>query len=164
MQFNEDINKIEDFLDNGHYEEAIERSFKIVEKCLEDLYEKIFTKLSVDIQLKILEDIKKNHQGKRFNDLMIGEKLKIFDSYKLISFLNINLNKEVNPKKLLELNTLRVDSSHQKRKITKGEAYYSYSICLRFIEKIGYNSIVSKKAPKKFIKILKNQKNKKSLF
>lgn len=48
----------------------------------------------------------------------------------------------MNPKTLLALNTIRVDSTHQKREITKGEAYYCYSIILRFLEKIGAQELL----------------------
>ncbi len=141
FDFSLDFDKIEDFLEESHYEEAIERSFKILEKALEFLYNEGFTKLKLDTQIQILNVLKDNYSGKKFYDLPIGEKLKIFDEYKFLSYLDINLDKEVNPKTLLRLNTLRVDSTHQKRKMSKGNAYYSYSVILRFLEKIGYSSL-----------------------
>lgn len=136
------LKNIEKFLNEGHYEEAIEKSFKIVEKCLETLYGQVFLKLNLETQLNLLNDLKDNYSGKNFNDLTIGDKLKIFDVYKIPSYLKINLSKEVNPKTLLALNTIRVDSTHQKREITKGDAYYCYSIILRFLEKIGAKDLL----------------------
>ena len=133
---------IEKFLNEGHYEEAIEKSFKIVEKCLETLYKQVFLNLNLETQLTLLNDLKDNYSGKNFNDLTIGDKLKFFDVNKIPSYLKINLSKEVNPKTLLALNTIRVDSTHQKREITKGDAYYCYSIILRFLEKIDAKELL----------------------
>ena len=143
FDFSLDFDKIEEFLDKSHYEEAIERSFKILEKTIKFLYNQGFTKLKLETQIEFLNDLKDNYSGKKFNDLTIGEKLKLFDEYKFLSYLDISLDKEVNPKTLLKLNTLRVDSTHQKKEISRGDAYYSYSVILRFLEKIRYSSLLT---------------------
>lgn len=153
LDFSNDLSKIEKFLEEKHYDEAIERSFKVLEKCLEHLFEKAFTKLDIDVQFKIIKKLKDDFSGKKFDDLMIGEKLRIFDNFKILHFLDINLDKQVNPKEFLKLNDLRVKSTHPKKRaeggkmsyteITKGNALYCYSVILRFLEKIGYESLIS---------------------
>lgn len=144
LDFSEHINEIEDFIENQHNEEAVEKSFKIVEKCFDYLYERLFTTLNLDLQQEIINKIKEDFKGRKFYDLMIGEKLRIFEDFKLLSHLDIHLDKIVNTKELLKLNKLRVDSTHQKRKITKGDATFAYSTVLRFLEKVGYSSFISK--------------------
>lgn len=148
LDFSNDISKIEKFLEGEHYDEAVERSFKVLEKSLEYLFEKAFTKLDVDIQFKIIKKLKGDFFGKKFDDLMIGEKLRIFDDFKILHYLDIHLDKQVSPKEFLKLNDLRVKSTHSKKKvergkmsyikITKGDAHYCFSVILRFLEKIGY--------------------------
>ena len=132
----EQIDKAESFLIAGNYEEAIERSFKIVEFCLQYIFKKLFTELSIDRQIKILEQIKNEFSGKSFNQLMIGEKLRIFDDHKLLSD-HANLSKDINPSQILKINNIRVDSAHQKRKITKGDAFYAFGSILSFLEKLN---------------------------
>ena len=135
LGINKNLKKAEGFLIEGHYEEAVERSFKSLEKILQYLFNKFFTDLEVETQLNILLDIKDNYEGKPFNDLRIGEKLRIFDTYKLLSNYT-SLSKEINPNKLLKLNSIRVDSTHQRRDIPKGDAFYAYSVILCFLDKI----------------------------
>lgn len=68
---NRDLIKAEKFLKEGDYEEVIERSFKILEKCLIELYQKIFTKLDIDLQMEILTDLKENYNGKKFEKSLL---------------------------------------------------------------------------------------------
>lgn len=147
-----DLGKIEKFLDDSNYEEAIERSLKILEKCLGYLYEKTFTKLELSQQSKIIIYLTDHYKGKNFYNLTIGEKLKVFNEFNLLSIpsLGINLDKEINSTSILKIidsfyriNDLRVSSTHQKRTMTKGEAYYSYAVILLFLEKIGWESLIS---------------------
>lgn len=134
LSIRKNLGKVECFLQDSNFEEAIEKSCKILEKCLEELFKLIFPDLKIDTQLKILNEIKENFDGKRFHELMMGQKLKIFDNYSLLANY-AGLSKEINPKQLQKINSLRVDSAHQKRKISKGDAHYVYSMVLRFLDK-----------------------------
>jgi tetratricopeptide (TPR) repeat protein len=137
-----DLVKVEKFIQAGDYGEAIERSLKILEKILIHLFEKVFTKLSLNLQLKIINEMNELFSGKKFDKLYIGSKLKIFNTYKLLSHLNIHVTKEVNINEFLKINDLRVQSIHDpNREMTAGEARYAQALILRFIELIGFESI-----------------------
>jgi len=147
MEFSDDIEKIEILLSQEHYDEVIDSSFKLVEKNLEYLYRDIFMNLKTEKAMEILEELKNNYNNKKFVDLTIGEKLRLFEKYKLFTYSKISLDKDFNPQILLKLNDLRCASTHPKkeldkikseyRKMTKGEAYFAYGTILRFLESLG---------------------------
>jgi tetratricopeptide (TPR) repeat protein len=146
LDFSKDQEKIEKFITDCNYEEAVTQSFKILEKCLLELFNSHFTNLSVDKQQKIIERIQSEFKGKKFEKLMIGEKLRIFEDFDLLSDMNIHAAKDLNTKTLLQLTDLRNESTHPTNKeISKGDATKAYSIILRFLEFIGCETSSIKK-------------------
>jgi Tfp pilus assembly protein PilF len=146
IDLSEPLNKAKLLIDQEHFDEAIEKCLKIVEQCLKQLYGKIFTKLNVLDQNKINQKLLDEFEGKRFDDLFVGAKIKIFNEFDLFSKLDIKLEKKIFDE-LMRINDLRVKATHEKEEMIKGEQIYTpmskgqalsvYSQTFRFLELIG---------------------------
>ncbi len=177
------LDKVENFIGQGYYGEAVDSCFKIIGIVLTDYYNKIFPSLSLEKQQKIIADLKDNFSEKRFMDLYYGAKIKIFLEYKLFSETNLKFTKDCNIssfysllKELRPKLQVRADAAHpeknhvkflkESKTVSKAEAYETLALLIKFLDTLNIEipyaksneKILTKLPPKDYFEFIGRKK------
>ena len=114
QEMEENLIKVEDLIKQGHFKNSINECLGIIESLFRYSYKELITELTFEAREKLLET--ERGIGKRIEDMMIGEFIKLFKENDLFNILSkikdIKFN-YFNLRNVSHSNTIRVKCIHK---------------------------------------------------
>ena len=127
QEMEENLIKVEDLITQGHFNNSINECLGIIESLFRYSYKELITELTFEAREKLLET--ERGIGKRIEDMMIGEFIRLFKENDLFNILSKIKNikfEYFNLRNVNHANTIRVKCTHKSYSSNYSEANFIY--------------------------------------